>query len=606
MKFIKPIILFFRGNSFLKNLVVSILVLGIFVTCFLLCNNANWPDSVLAVINTVLGVALTTYLLYLLKIFIDLFEDPLKVSTNYRELLKIYKGDQNYRKVVSLNNTEKSFIYNEVIQNINNDFTFEVCDNPNDIFHYNEFIGQYYLDLISSHSSSKFDNCKTIRMCDFEKVGDKSYKFTLGRSNFFAHMVTNRAVDYNLGNNLTLRRQFEYGPFIKPLKESQFSNHVGINGLVFLEDEYLFLPIRKANSTISKKCVTSSIATRLTFPSGNEDLPITKEYLLRDNIIQNLKNRLFIDITLLKQENIDIKFLGFGQNIYEGGKPQMYFSVVLKGVNKHNYKKFIKKPYKNHTIIDKDSKIKLVDFSTFKFAKLSAKIKCKISKKRTQKNSIFNRRYRYEDSFILNIWHYQQNKKRTLVMMDSFGVVFKTLLPTWFKERFGDEYKPICDKYCKLADEGKLSAFEVAQDIILNYSKYLKHSEKTPKKLFKTWVKRAEVIDGMKELIPLIRKNNALVLASNSAYDLVGRVLYKNGLYRKFDGLYISSRLKKTKPSLDFYNHIVSNLRRDFDSIYMIDDNIKNLEPLEGTKIKPIHFESVSQLKEKLEELKII
>lgn len=56
---------------------------------------------------------------------------------------------------------------------------------------------------------------------------------------------------------------------------------------------------------------------------------IDSKFLFNDVIIDDLGSRLKIDLTKLDLNKVHIEFLGVGQNIYEGGKPQTYFCVKL-------------------------------------------------------------------------------------------------------------------------------------------------------------------------------------------------------------------------------------------------------------------------------------
>ena len=39
----------------------------------------------------------------------------------------------------------------------------------------------------------------------------------------------------------------------------------------------------------------------------------------------------------LHNEAVDIKFLGFGQSLYEAGKPQFYYAIVLNDIDTKKY-----------------------------------------------------------------------------------------------------------------------------------------------------------------------------------------------------------------------------------------------------------------------------
>ena len=57
------------------------------------------------------------------------------------------------------------------------------------------------------------------------------------------------------------------------------------------------------------------------------------DFVIPYDVIQAGKQDEYIETS----ENIQIEFLGLGSNIYEGGKPQMYFAVFLKDVDLKTY-----------------------------------------------------------------------------------------------------------------------------------------------------------------------------------------------------------------------------------------------------------------------------
>ncbi len=354
------------------------------------------------------GILLSSVTIYILKLLIGLFEDTLKINFDTDALLDLYKGAPEYKKILKLNGTKKKFAYDAILTDGSG--TFKVDDNPNKDFQLDPFILENYDRLFSAHSSSAKANYLTIRMDNYDA---EKREFQLSRSTYFNHLVTNRAVDFQLFEEVSLRDVYEYGPKLTSLAESKMSNHVGINGLVFLKGGYLLIPRRKSDATISKNKVTSSIATMLTFPEENKNTPrsvtITKEYLFHDNIVQNLTDRLKIKTDKLK-DKIDVRFLGFGRNIYEGGKPQMYFAVHLDITvedfckNQQECIEQLKKDGKKDsldvdkcTYVAKWNSIKLNDdFMTFDT----------VSENGDDSKPI---KVGYEYSYLCNLWHYVES-----------------------------------------------------------------------------------------------------------------------------------------------------------------------------------------------------
>jgi len=238
---------------------------------------------------------------------------------------------------------------------------------------------------------------------DMVQDGNK-VTFYLSRSTVFNHLLTNRAIDFILFDNVTLRDVYEYGPKLNSYKDSKMSNHIGINALVFLSDGNILVPRRNRVSTISKNQITSSIAVKLDFPEGKDS--VSTEYLMKENIMNNLTSRVKIDPKDLHRENIDIRFLGLGQNVYEGGKPQFYYAVHLNDIDTQKYYEL------NHEAdtvnkIDVDRCIYIADYSSYKFKQDFITFDA-IRKNGSRKKV----KVKYEMSYLCNLWHYEEINKK--------------------------------------------------------------------------------------------------------------------------------------------------------------------------------------------------
>jgi hypothetical protein len=348
--------------------------------------------------------------IYVIKLALGRFEDSLKINFDTKALLGVYKGAPEYKRTLRLNGTEKDFAYDAMLTDGSG--TFQVKDDPKKDFQLDPFILENYDRIFAAHSSSAKANFLTIRMDDYDAANKMFY---LSRSTYFNHLVTNRAVDFQLFEDISIRDVYEYGPRLTSLSDSKMSNHVGINALVFLKGGYLLIPRRKADSTISKNMVTSSIAVMLNFPKDAENNPrsatITSEYLFHDNIVQNLTDRVKINTEKLEKENkIDVRFLGFGRNIYEGGKPQMYFAVYLDMTVKEfwdNRNQCIEdlKAQGKTDYLDVDKCIYVAKWDTMKLSDNFMKFST------VRKDGACGRRIKvgYEQSYLCNLWHYQNS-----------------------------------------------------------------------------------------------------------------------------------------------------------------------------------------------------
>ncbi len=392
------ILYFFRSERTSKYLVeIAFFCLSLGGFLFLAASNV-----VGNVFGTIVGFLFSTVLLYIIKVVFNSFEDLIKINYNTEQLLKLYRGDPSYRKELRYGNTSRTFAYADRL--INNGQTFEVVDDPEKAFSPDDFVMENYSTIFSAHSNSTKFNGTTIRLDRFEEENGHC-KFYLSRSTVFHHLVTNRAIDYILFDNVTLRDMYEYGPVLNPLEESKMSNHIGINALVFLSDGRLLVPRRKKDSTVSKNRVTSSIAVKLDFPAGKR--VVDTEHLMRGTIIDNLGARLNLSRDQLNLDQIEIDFLGFGQNIYEGGKPQFYYAVRLTDIDTAAYFKLCEG--RAGTVgLDIDRLIYVADYESFRFYK--GDLRFSAIDPATGKRKRASVHTKCEMSYLCNLWHYEQQK----------------------------------------------------------------------------------------------------------------------------------------------------------------------------------------------------
>ena len=403
---------FFKSEKAIKNIIEIIFyVLVTLIISLLMPGNLS-----ATVISTIIGFVLSTFLIKIINLLFGSLEDKIKVSGDTSELLKLYNADPSYKKIVELNGTKNTFIYHEIFVN-DGKHKFEVIDDKDKYFELTGLIENNFTDLYSIHSRSTKSNEDTIRL-DSVKVLDDKVVFYTSRSNFYNHLVTNRAIDYKIVDNLRLRDIYEHGPYIGSLENSKLSNHVGINALVFLNNNLLLIPCRAGDSTISKKCATASIAAKLHFPKDCSN-HIDSKFLFNDAIIDDLGSRLKIDLTKLDLNKVHIEFLGVGQNIYEGGKPQTYFCVNL-DYDIEGYMNLLQDK-KKQSAIDKDSCIYIANFNSLRFfskellrfssinqvvyRKKDGVVK-PVLKKNINKSKEKEVTLGYEKSYMLNLWHY--------------------------------------------------------------------------------------------------------------------------------------------------------------------------------------------------------
>ena len=400
-KLVSNIFRFFKKEHMPKYIVLaSTFIAGIIVFLFL-----SKQDVTGTIVGSVVGFIFSTLMISLIKIITGRFEDSLKVNCDTDSILKVY-SEELYKKTLTLNNTNIYFAYNDCFIN-DGTYKFEVIDHPNNYFQLDDFIQGNFESIFKSHLGSYKENTLTIRLDSFVKDDvNKKITFNLSRSNFYNHLVTNRAIDVMLFNSISLRNMYECGPVLSPLENSKMSNHIGINALVFLNDGNILVPRRKGNSTISKNKVTSSIAIKLNLPNKLKPNDyINTDYVIRDNLFDNLQERLDLDESAIKIAKPNLFFLGFGRNVYEAGKPQFYYVIKL-DIDTKTYQSLAIHNSKEKKI-DVDKLIYIADYSSFKFDKGLLKFNIYNNKEKIKKVSV-----KYEMSYLCNIWHYEKYKNK--------------------------------------------------------------------------------------------------------------------------------------------------------------------------------------------------
>ncbi|MCM3668290.1 hypothetical protein M3181_04635 [Mesobacillus maritimus] len=352
----------------------------------------------------IIGIFISDLIKTLYNNLLVIREDKLKTSHSMTYLKDMYHG--NYEKELNLNGNKIEFLYDCCVNN--KDYKIVVKDQPKKMFVLTPLIKSWYSDLMQAHKGSYIKNFETIRLDDYSLQAN-TLTLTTSRSNFYNHLLTNRAIDYEFQRNISIRKVFEFGPLLKPLNTSKLSNHIGINGIVLLSDGYTLIPRRGGKATYSKNKMTASIAAPLTSTSSMAEdhgtNEITYQGLLKE--VKNLlKTRLYIEVEELNDTDVEVNFLGFGREVYEGGKPQFYFMIKLKTISSKDYLQLLdknKKRIKTNRSIDKDSDIYVCNLRSLSLKKnYSGTIECL---------NYYTKKVKFsstEMSFLANYWHLEQ------------------------------------------------------------------------------------------------------------------------------------------------------------------------------------------------------
>ncbi len=183
------------------------------------------------------------------------------------------------------------------------------------------------------------------------------------------------------------------------------------------------------------------------------------------------------------------------------------------------------------------------------------------------------------------------NKNR-LIIFDCFGVVFGEVAPIFFKKHFPPEQAAILkEKFFVPADLGLVTYDELFDNI----------SEELGMNKDDILTEWNSIIHLNEEIIPVIKelkKSADVILLSNAVESFVERIFEEHGITDLFDKVFISCYLKMAKPDPAIYQYAVSQMNKAYDEIYMIDDNIVNVENLYKIGIKGIQYKNIKSLDE--------
>lgn len=225
-----------------------------------------------------------------------------------------------------------------VFANYNLDTHLSVVDDYKKVHELPEFVQENGTNLLGAHAYSATSNNTTIRLNDFT-YDSKTHnlKIFTERSNYYQMLLTNRCMDYSV-EGATLRNVYEYHRTISALDQSQLGNQIGVNGLVMTTDGYFIVEHRGLKKTTWKDKFGQPISFALEEWKMFDDA-YGKKQLTDENVEEKILGR--IDDSLRKTFNLlpgedyyplefSKNFMGIARDMLEGGKPNLYFYVIVK------------------------------------------------------------------------------------------------------------------------------------------------------------------------------------------------------------------------------------------------------------------------------------
>jgi hypothetical protein len=227
--------------------------------------------------------------------------------------------------------------------------------------------------IFGAHSHSVTRNSDTVRLDDaWYSPETKTLELTTSRTTYYDMLMTNRCMDFDFGNGMTLRNLYEYRNRVSAFDESVLANQIGINGLIITKDGWLLLEKRSRKKSTWKGKYAQPISLSMqvnklgflpgetTIAPGLEGSKDVMSHLIRHTIRDNY-GLLVLDYDELKKKRPEkegksasndtrveskkdspnyeedecysfdgtIHFLGLARDLLEGGKPNLYYYVIL-------------------------------------------------------------------------------------------------------------------------------------------------------------------------------------------------------------------------------------------------------------------------------------
>ena len=207
----------------------------------------------------------------------------------------------------------------------------DIIDNSNKFYNLPKRIADESNDIIKLTKHSVTYNQINIRLDNLKINGDGSVSLNISRTYYFDSLITNRASDYKMENGITIREIYEPGPYIKPLKISKFSNHLGFNGFVLTTDNKIPFIYRSDKVSIGKNTWGNSIGASLKTKYAVEKDSTHKFTLdgIGNSIINEIEEELGIDCSSISSQDAVKSIITFYRDLVEAGKPQFLFFLKV-------------------------------------------------------------------------------------------------------------------------------------------------------------------------------------------------------------------------------------------------------------------------------------
>lgn len=383
-KFLQSIYELLFGNEVRKGVLIHVAYFFILSFLVFICVRTGlkfWEDF----LATVAAFLISAIIIYICRTLLQYFEDSQKVHYDDSFMKQLYGAIDDNVTDDSEKGYHRQFRLGEGICRVyydccldtstyNGVFTVSIDDDPDKIYEPPQFVRDNVLEIMKAHENSYFGNWDTVRLDGYEIIGSKLIART-SRSTYFSHLLTNRAIDYRIAEQISLRQMFEYRDKLSSLETSIFSNHLGMLGIIVLDGGYTLFPHRANSSTISKNMITSGLAAALIHEEPSRSLSSSStEAPFKDFILKKLPAAMKIPEECLYGDNslkheVSVRFLGFGRDVYEGGKPSFFYLIRVKMSVEEYFACHDLYKDSDETKIDRNKKVYVVKYDTIRWHK---------------------------------------------------------------------------------------------------------------------------------------------------------------------------------------------------------------------------------------------
>lgn len=300
-----------------------------------------------------LTVALILYIFFGDRFRVKL-EDSDKLSENYDNLCSIYKSDNLFKYIQKCNNYKSLVLAKKNTKNnLNYEFGNEIkspiiqekiiIDDNHLIFKYADdmyelpaIVIKYYDILLSAHSNIGKNN-NIIYRVDYIENTKKNIIIHLSRTQYFYSLVTNRAMDYMIGDNFCLRDLYVLNNSVGNLATSLLSNHLGFNAVVETTDNKIVFVKRSQKLSIEKNNL--GLGIQASVKCINQDINNNN---IKKCIYKAIYKEAKDELNVIKNQISSCNVISIYRNLVEGGKPQLLVYIKLNITSREIYFNFLK------------------------------------------------------------------------------------------------------------------------------------------------------------------------------------------------------------------------------------------------------------------------